>query len=158
VTTLYTDHRLLPFVVPVQESHKKYWPKGPFVSVTLVQIAVEANYGESPSGDFNLFGVKATKAQIKAGKAKLRMTKEFEFGRFISKTLYFANYGSYREAIDAHSELLIQSWYKECIEAQTPEEYIVALQKEHYATAPNYSEVLLKTLKENNLKQFDQTF
>ena len=149
------DARLLPFVPFAQRSHSKFFPRGPFVSVTLAQLAVESAYGERMSGKNNPFGIKATPVQIATGKSTIVWTKEFINGFYQSKHLYFADYDSIEDAFDAHAFLLTHPWYKDCMEAQTAQDYAHALYRDHYATAPNYASVLISVMDQNDLYQFD---
>ena len=143
-------------IAAAQASHAKFWPRGPFVSVTLAQWAVESTYGSRPSGKNNFFGIKATPAQISAGHATERWTKEYVYGHYVSECLYFADYDFVEEGFDAHTTLLTHPWYADCIRAQTPQDYARALQADHYATAPNYAETLISVIKQFNLTQYDK--
>lgn len=149
------DSRLIPFVPFAQRSHSKFFPRGPFVSNTLGQLAIESAYGERMSGKNNPFGIKATPMQIAAGKATRVWTKEFTRGFYQSELLYFADYDSIEDAFDAHAFLLTHPWYQDCMNAQTPQEYAHALYRDHYATAPNYAAVLIEVMDANDLYQFD---
>ena len=53
----------LPVIAAAQASHAKYFPLGPYASVSLAQWAVESAYGRVMSGANNPFGIKATAAQ-----------------------------------------------------------------------------------------------
>lgn len=139
-----------------QTSHAKFYPRGPFVSVTLAQWAVESGWGKHVSGRNNYFGIKATQAQIDAGNATQRLTNEFYGGQMHQVEQWFANYDSLVDGVDAHSALLITPHYQACQNAQTPEDYCRALQACGYATAPNYASVLIGVINSANLKQYDQ--
>jgi flagellum-specific peptidoglycan hydrolase FlgJ len=137
-----------------QASHKKFWPSGPFVSVTLAQYGLESAWGKYPSGTNNFFGIKA----VKGGSGTVRWTKEFEGGRYISIEQVFANYPDLVSGFDAHATLLMTSHYRECQEAQTPKAYCQALHDCGYATDPNYPAKLTQIIDDFNLTQYDQTF
>jgi flagellum-specific peptidoglycan hydrolase FlgJ len=139
-----------------QAAHKVFYPKGPFASVTLAQFGLESGWGKYPSGKNNYFGIKATQAQITAGQATARWTKEQRpDGSSYSIVAYFADYASLAEGFTAHAALLVQPWYEDCIAATTPEEYCAALKKDGYATAVNYAQVLISIIDSMNLKQYD---
>lgn len=150
------DPRFPPIIPIATTSHAKYYPRGPFISITLAQWAVESAYGTRMSGRNNPFGIKATPAQIAAGQATEVWTKEFINGVYKSELLYFADYDSLADAFDAHAYLLTHPWYIDCINAATPNAYAAALYKDHYATAPNYAVVLISIMSANNLYQFDK--
>jgi flagellum-specific peptidoglycan hydrolase FlgJ len=137
-------------------SHATYYPRGPFASVSLAQFGDESNWGKVLSGDFNPFGIKATQAQIKAGKYRLRPTREQRpNGQYVRINAPFASYASWKDAFDAHAELLCTSHYARCQMARTPEEYCLALHLCGYATEIDYAEILIKIINSGDLKKYD---
>jgi flagellum-specific peptidoglycan hydrolase FlgJ len=138
-----------------QAAHKAFYPRGPFASVTLAQFGDESAWGKDASGTNNYFGVKATPAQIAAGKATRNMTWEFLGGRYVKLPQYFANYDSLADGFTAHAALLCEPWYADCIAATTVEEYCQALSRDHYATEPGYPGILINIINSFNLKQYD---
>jgi flagellum-specific peptidoglycan hydrolase FlgJ len=139
-----------------QAAHKTFYPEGPFTSVTLAQFGLESGWGRYASGKNNYFGIKATPEQIKSGKATPRWTREERSdGTPYSIVAYFADYDSLAEGFTAHAALLVQPWYKDCIDAGTVEEYCLGLQKDHYATDVHYAEKLMEIINSMNLKQYD---
>lgn len=139
-----------------QASHRKFYPKGPFTSVTLAQWALESAWGKLVSGRYNFFGIKANQEQITAGKFTNRWTSEEINGKYRKEIQPFANYDTVEEGFDAHARLLCSPHYIDCQKAQTPEEYCEALQKDSYATARNYAATLINIIHSNNLKQYDE--
>ena len=129
-----TDPRFLPIVPFATTSHAKFYPRGPFISITLAQWALESAYGTRLSGHNNPFGIKANAQQIAANNFTEVWTKEYTSGAYRSELLRFANYPSLVEAFDAHALLLSQSGYADCIDAATPDDYARALQLDGYAT------------------------
>lgn len=149
------DPSIVPYIAPARASHAKFFPRGPYVSITLGQGILESAWFTHPAGTNNFFGIKATKAQIAAGQATKVWTREFLNGRYYPEDLYFANYPSAEAGFDAHATLLTQPWYQPCIEATSVEAYAEALHACHYATAPNYVDALLSIIRFANLTQFD---
>ena len=143
-------------VAAAQASHKKFWPKGPFVSVSLAQWALESNWGKSPSGINNFWGIQANAEQKATGHFRSRLSFEFVNGQRVSRVEDFANYATLQDGFDAHATLLCKPHYAACMQAQTPEAYCAALHICGYATAPNYSTVLIDIIRSNTLKQWDQ--
>jgi flagellum-specific peptidoglycan hydrolase FlgJ len=143
------------WITAAQAAHKAFYPKGPFASCQIAQFGDESAWGTRMSGLNNPFGIKATPAQIAAGKARSVLTWEFLYGRYVKLPQYFASYDSLVDSFTAHAQLLCQPWYPDCIAATTPEEYCRALQKDHYATAPNYATALIGIINSFNLKQYD---
>jgi flagellum-specific peptidoglycan hydrolase FlgJ len=146
---------LQPFVGPAIASHKKYFPRGPFVSVILSQLIIESDWGRKVSGAFNYFGIKATENQIAAGKFKLIRTREFISGRYVIEDLEFASYDSIEECFDAHGALLTSPHYARCVAASNVVDYCYALRECGYATAPNYPTALITCITDYDLTQFD---
>ena len=142
-------------VAAAQASHKKFYPYGPFVSVTLAQWAVESGWGRHVSGRFNYFGVKASPDQVATRHATQVLTNEYFNGAMHQVEQWFANYDSLEDCFDAHARLLTTDHYSLCRQARDPEEYCNALQKCGYATAPNYASALLAVIKGSDLTQFD---
>jgi flagellum-specific peptidoglycan hydrolase FlgJ len=141
-----------------QASHKTFWPRGPFVSVTIAQWALESGWGKYASGANNYFGIKATVAQVAAGDYTRRMTKEqTPSGHVYAIWQNFANYSTVEAGFDAHAALLVTPHYQLCIDAPTVEAYCQALHDCGYATDIHYAAELLNIIQTSNLKQFDQT-
>lgn len=147
----------LDVIAAAQASYAKFRAhRGPPVSVSLAQYAVESDWGAKVSGTNNFFGIKANAAQVAAGEFTERWTKEqLPSGQTVSLVQKFANYDSLQGAFDAHATLLTTPHYTDCMNAETPEDYCQALQKDGYATAHNYATVLIKTINDNRLKQYD---
>ena len=143
-------------IAAAQRARAKFAPKGELASVCIAQYSVESEWGRFPSGKNNFFGIKATQAQIAAGKATPRWTREEKAdGTPYSIVAYFADYDSLADGFTAHAALLVKPWYQACIDAQTPEEYCRALQIDHYATATNYASALIAIIEGYDLKQYD---
>lgn len=150
------DPRFLPTIPTATASHTKFWPYGPFISISLAQWAVESAYGRVMSGDNNCFGIKATRAQIASGHATRRTTKEYIDGHYTTLDLFFADYDSLEACFDAHASLLVSPHYLRCMRARTPQDYAMALHYCGYATAPDYAKVVIGVMDHNNLYQFDR--
>lgn len=158
---LVSGDRYFPaqIIEAAQASHKKFWPKGPFVSVNLAQWADESAYGKAKSGLNNYFGIKANAEQIAAGAYSIRTTKEQTAdGRYYTIKAKFANYASLADCFDAHAVLLTSPHYAPCMNAQTPIEYCRALHECGYATENDYADILISIIKAHNLTQYDQRF
>lgn len=151
-----TDPRFLPIIPIAQASHTKFYPRGPFVSITLAQWAVESGYGAHMSGINNPFGIQATGTQITTGQARLVLSHEWTGARYVPREEWFANYPSLEAAFDAHDELLCTPHYRHCMDAQNPAQYAQALHDCGYATAPNYPQALMSVITANSLTQYDE--
>lgn len=90
---------------------------------TVAQAAHESAWGTSwlAQGANNLFGVKATTAQIKDGFALALPTREWRGYGWTKEVAYFARYPSWNEAIVAYAELVASlSWFKLCLPHADP--------------------------------------
>ena len=154
-----TDPRFTPVIPYAVASHAKFYPRGPFASITLAQWAIESAYGRHMSGRNNCFGIKATAAQIQMGQATSRWTHETLGGQYQKMLQYFADYNTLGDCFDAHAHLLTTPWYQRCIDATTSREYAHALWLCHYATGiPGhpYDAALIAVMDANDLYQFDK--
>ena len=153
------DLRFLPIAPLAIASHAKFFPRGPFASITLAQWAIESAYGRVMSGRNNCFGIKATVTQIQMGQATSCWTHETLGGIYRKELQYFADYNTLGDCFDAHAHLLTTPWYQRCMNAQTPQEYAHALWLCHYATGiPGhpYDAALIAVMDANDLYQFDK--
>lgn len=140
-------------------AHAHYFPKGPFVSVTIAQWAVESAWGKSQSGKNNFFGIKANSQQIADKQATARWTQETKGGVYMKVIQWFADYPSVDAGFMAHAYLLATSKiYVDAQHAATPDVYALALEHDGYATGiPGhpYGQTLISVMKANNLYAFD---
>ena len=151
-----TDPRFLSIIPIARASHAKFRPRGPFISISTGQWALESGYGLHMSGINNPFGIKATQAQREMGYARMVLTHEYINGHYVVMEQWFANYDSLEAAFNAHATLLTTPHYQRCMDAQTPAEYANALHLCGYATAPNYASALMSVIHANSLTQYDE--
>ena len=139
-------------VAAAQAAHAKYFPKGPYASVTLAQWAIESAYGKAePAGSDNPFGIKAVPGQAYVASR----TREVLHGVSVYIEAKFAKYATLEDAFEAHAKLLATSpIYAEAQRATTVETYVRAMAK-HYATAPNYADAIIGLIQSANLTQYD---
>jgi flagellum-specific peptidoglycan hydrolase FlgJ len=138
-----------------QESERKFYPYGPFVSVSLAQWALESAYGRAePAGSENPFGIKAVAGQDYV----VAWTHETLHGQYVAIPQHFAKYASLAEAFDAHASLLAHApCYHAAQAAQTPDEYAMALQGIYATGIPGhpYGLALIAIMRSANLYQYD---
>jgi hypothetical protein len=145
----------LEIIAAAQASAKKYYPYGPFPSVTLAQWALESAYGTAePTGSNNPFGIKAIAGQASV----VAMTHETLHGVYVALPQSFAKFATVAEAFDAHAKLLATAaCYHAAQHAQTPDEYAQALQGVYATGIPNhpYGGALIAIMRAANLYQYD---
>jgi flagellum-specific peptidoglycan hydrolase FlgJ len=138
-----------------QEAERKFYPFGPFVSVTLAQWALESAYGRAePPGSDNAFGIKAVPGQDYV----VAMTHETLHGVYVELPQHFAKFNSLADAFDAHARLLATApCYHAAQAAQTPEVYAMALQGVYATGIPGhpYGTALIAIMRTFDLYRYD---
>jgi len=131
---------------------------GLFPSVFLAQGILESNNGNSSLSKEakNYFGIKADPSW--AGMYVLKPTTEYVNGVPVSTSAKFRAYPSVLDGFQDRVNFLKKNTrYAKAgvFIAVTPEKQAEALQRAGYATDPEYSNLLIKLINQNNLKQFD---
>lgn len=137
-----------------QEQRRYHIP----ASITIAQAGTESNWGRSKLAYKynNLFGIKATKDD-----PKVRMyTTEYINGKKKYVKQDFASYYRWADSIDAHTKLIVNGTadnHHRFRGVQTNDYQTAAneLQKNGYATDPNYANELIYAIKKFNLTQYD---
>ncbi|GHB08588.1 flagellar assembly peptidoglycan hydrolase FlgJ [Salinicola rhizosphaerae] len=113
----------------------------------LAQAALETGWGarEIPTADggnsHNLFGIKA--GSYWQGESTTITTTEYVDGRPIKKDDAFRVYDSYSDAFSDYANLIGNNpRYRDVVDAATPQQAAVALQRNGYATDPRYADKL----------------
>ena len=115
-----------------------------FPQVVAAQWALESGYGKHTSGKNNYFGLK--------GEGSDRETKEFINGQWVTIKAGFIDFPDLQTCVT----YLVDRWYRDyqrykgVNRASSPEECARLLVTEGYATDPQYSEKLIKLLREND--------
>jgi hypothetical protein len=114
-----------------------------FPDVVAAQWALESGYGKHTSGKNNYFGLK--------GEGSDRETKEFINGQWISIVDGFIDFPDLQTCVT----YLVDRWYRDyqrfkgVNRAGSPEECARLLVAEGYATDPQYSDKLIKLMRDN---------
>lgn len=126
------------------------WP-----SVTLAQAVIESARWTILSGKNNGFGIKATQAQIAAGKATSRTTREVINGKNVMIDAWFADFASLADAYEAHARLFVRvGVYAPALKAATADAFLAGIAP-HYATDPSYQRVIQGVMRDLNLYRYD---
>lgn len=140
-----------------QKEQKKY---GIPASITIAQAGLESQWGNSRLGNKynNLFGMKANK-----GDDKVRMyTIENVNGKQRYIPQYFAVYQTWDDSIKAHTNIIVNGTkdnHHRFDGVRTNNDYRKAaqeLQKNGYATDPNYANKLIYAIQKFNLAKYDK--
>ena len=130
--------------------------QGFFPSVLIAQAALESNWGLSSlaAKHNNYFGIKAGSSW--KGKTVNMKTGEVFNGQNVTINSNFRAYDSLADSIKDRNALLANnSRYKAALTAKTPQEQVQAIKDGGYATALNYVDAVMNTVKANDLLKFD---
>ena len=121
------------------DGHRNY---GILASVTIAQAILESGWGSSILSvkAKNLFGIDTT---------------EYYNGMRQTVTARFRAYDSFNDSIEDHTKLLLTERYKSVREASNYRDACYALKNCGYATDPNYPQLLITLIEQNNLTQYD---
>ena len=139
-----------------QREQKKYHIPA---SITIAQAGLESNWGRSRLANKynNLFGIKAN-----SDDEKVQMyTTENIRGKNVQVKQYFTVYNSWADSINAHTLLIVNGTadnharFHGVQTAKTYQQVAYELQRNGYATDPDYASKLIYAIKKFNLAQYD---
>lgn len=130
---------------------------GIFPSIKLSQAALESKWGQSglATKGKNLFGIKAG-SSWKGATINMRTGEQRENGSKYMTAADFRKYSSWDESIDDHSKLLATKHYDPVRHSKNYVEAAKQLKKCNYATALDYADSLISTIKANNFSYYDR--
>lgn len=123
-------------------------------SVTVAQAIVETGWGKHTIGSAkNLFGIKG---KGPAGSVTMP-TKEYVKGQWVTIQAAFAKYNSFEESITDHARFFLRNkrYAKALSVKDDAEAFAREIHKAGYATGPDYATQLIKIMRQNNLRRFD---
>jgi len=123
-------------------------------SVTVAQAIVETGWGKHTIGSAkNLFGIKG---KGPAGSVTVP-TKEYINGQWVTIQAAFAKYSSFEESITEHARFFLRNkrYAKALGVKDDAEAFAREIHKAGYATGPDYATMLIKVMRQNNLRRFD---
>ncbi|MBU5317605.1 LysM peptidoglycan-binding domain-containing protein [Clostridium bornimense] len=128
---------------------------GILASVTIAQAILESGWGSSTLSvkAKNLFGIKAFDDW--AGAYTTMDTTEYYNGMRQTVSARFRAYNSFNDSIKDHTKLLLTERYKAVREATNYKDACYALKNCGYATDPNYPQLLITLIEQNNLTRYD---
>ena len=134
------------------DGHRNY---GILASVTIAQAILESGWGSSTLSvkAKNLFGIKAFDDWT--GAYTTMDTTEYYNGMRQTVSARFRAYDSFNDSIEDHTKLLLTERYKSVREANNYKDACYALKNCGYATDPNYPQLLITLIEQNNLTQYD---
>lgn len=128
-------------------------------SITIAQAGLESDWGRSRLAYKynNLFGIKASS---KTNRVKMTTTEHIH-GKDHHIKQYFQVYDSWSASINAHTKLIVQGTadnenrFQAVRKAKNYRQAALALQKNGYATDPNYASKLIYAIKKFHLNKYD---
>lgn len=151
------EYNFIRDITPIALQEQK--ETGLKASITLSQACVESDFGRSSLAYKynNLFGMKA---YGNVPKVTLE-TQEYVNGKMITVDGNFRTYSSWKTSIQDHTKLFVNGvdWdhnrYKNVLTAKTYQEAAQNLQKDGYATDPDYTEKLITTIQTFKFDHYD---
>lgn len=147
----YTAESFLNVLKPyVLEDMKK---TGILASLTASQALIESNKGNSvlTQKANNLFGIKGKYN----GESVTMKTTEYVDGKAIKVDAAFRKYPNWLESIADHSRLLSTKRYSNLKGVTDYKVACVLIKQDGYATAPDYTQTLIKTIEKYRLYEWD---
>ena len=147
----YTAESFLNVLKPyVLEDMKK---TGILASLTASQALIESNKGNSvlTQKANNLFGIKGKYN----GESVTMKTTEYVDGKAIKVDAAFRKYPNWLESIADHSRLLSTKRYSNLKGVTDYKVACVLIKQDGYATAPDYTQTLIKTIEKYKLYEWD---
>lgn len=129
-------------------------------SITIAQAILESDWGQSQlaSNYHNLFGIKSDDPN----NSQLLETQEYQNGQWITISARFRVYASFEESIQDHSALLANgtTWNKQQYQhVLVSTNYLEAahnLQRDGYATDPDYTQKIIQIIQKYHLDRYDR--
>ena len=145
------DARMTPALVSgAMDLQHKYGIPG---AIILAQWALESAYGQSPSGQYNYFGIKCTQSSppCQAGCTQKTTQENTKSGGAVTVQACFKDFASPSAGLEGHARYLTLYNVNNAIPTKTgswydyngnPTSFATFLQKEGYATDPIYASKL----------------
>lgn len=143
------------------QAQRIYTKDSLLASVITAQACLESNYGKSGLAKkaHNLFGVKGSYQ----GASVTMLTTEYKGNERFKTKAKFAKYPNWYDSLldlvdlYKHGDSWNHDLYKNLFGVKDFKEACRLLEKDGYATDPNYADKLIKVIQENNLTRFDKT-
>lgn len=131
------------------------WSKGVLPSVTAAQAAIESAWGSSALAqppNNNLFGIKGSYN----GQFVWFPTREY-YGYWTTINAAFRKYPNWSASVLDHASFFVDnSRYHNLLYVRDYATFATLVQRDGYATAPNYASSIIATIQANGLAAWDQ--
>ena len=137
---------------------KKYaWAYGIAVhSPIIAQAILESGWGKSglASNYHNYFGLKCG-SSWKGKSVNMATKEEYKVGTLTNIRDNFRVYDSMEAGVKGYFDFINTSRYANLKGVKSPEEYVIRIKADGYATSSKYVDNIIKVIRDNNLKRFD---
>ena len=137
---------------------KKYaWAYGIAVhSPIIAQAILESGWGKSglASKYHNYFGLKCG-SSWKGKSVNMATKEEYKVGTLTNIRDNFRVYDSMEAGVKGYFDFINTSRYANLKGVKSPEEYVIRIKADGYATSSKYVDNIIKVIRDNNLKRFD---
>lgn len=138
----------------IQKYAREYGYK--VASAIIAQACIESAYGTSSLGYkyHNYFGMKCGK-NWKGKSVNLSTKEEYKAGTLTSIKANFRVYDSMEEGVRGYFEFISGSRYQNLKQARTPEEYLILIKQDGYATSSIYVNTNMNVVNKYSLAKYD---
>lgn len=137
----------------IQKYAKEYGYK--VVSPIIAQACLESRYGESGLAKYhNYFGLKCGSAW-KGPSVNMKTKEEYTVGILTDITANFRAYPNMVEGVKGYFDFVSSKRYANLKSAVTPDQYLLMIKNDGYATSSGYVNNNMKVVERYNLTQYD---
>lgn len=146
-------NNVIPVIVRVSKEKGYNYP-----SAIIAQAICESNWGQSglSSNYFNFWGMKCG-SSYKGASVNMKTKEEYKVGTLTTITDNFRAYSNIEAGVRGYFDFIQMSRYQNLKQATSPEDYIIKLKNDGWATSSTYINTLTNILNTNNLKKYDDS-
>ena len=125
-------------------------------SPIIAQAILESGWGKSSlaSKYHNYFGLKCG-SSWKGKSVNMATKEEYKVGTLTNIRDNFRVYDSMEAGVKGYFDFINTSRYANLKGVTSPEEYVIRIKADGYATSSKYVDNIIKVIRDNNLKRFD---
>ena len=125
-------------------------------SPIIAQAILESGWGKSTlaSKYHNYFGLKCG-SSWKGKSVNMATKEEYKVGTLTNIRDNFRVYDSMEAGVKGYFDFINTSRYANLKGVTSPEEYVIRIKADGYATSSKYVDNIIKVIRDNNLKRFD---
>lgn len=125
-------------------------------SPIIAQAILESGWGKSglASKYHNYFGLKCG-SSWKGKSVNMATKEEYKVGTLTNIRDNFRVYDSMEAGVKGYFDFINTSRYANLKGVKSPEEYVIRIKADGYATSSKYVDNIIKVIRDNNLKRFD---